>query len=155
MSRQGALAFRSTVMGRLIATNDHELAERYSYDLRRSALLSQVEAWAFPTYTHDAKASPDFQLPRSIMLRATAEEIVREVAEYNEAYLYYLAETSIPTLLSRDPSFGMRVPELISVLQARIARCEQPATLAACEKILRQLTSNATGGGSPSFEYSW
>lgn len=154
--RHSALTFRSTIIGRIMATDDQALAERYCRDVATSPLLSIVEGWAFPTYTHDARVTPDFSLPRSLLLRHTAAEILREVDQYNDAYLFYLAETSIPTVMQRDSTFGLQLLQLTSALRTRLERCEQPAARTACEKILRMLendTSSTGGGGS--CDYTW
>lgn len=139
LNRQSALAFRSTVIGRIISSEDFDLAERYGQDVAASPLLSLVEGWAFPTYTHDAKASSDFSLPRSLRLQRTAQEILLEVEKYNEAYLYYLSQTSIPTLLQRDSTFGLELGPLKTTLEARLDRCEHSKTRRACEVILKRL----------------
>lgn len=147
LDRQSALAFRSTVMGRIMTANDFDLAERYGREVADSPLLSLVEGWAFPTYTHDARATADFSLPRSVSLRRTADEIVREIGEYNEAYLCYLSQTSIPTLIRQDPTFGSRLPELVKTVRARHAMCEEPAARYACESLLQTLTEDAENNG--------
>jgi len=154
--RHNALIFRSTVIGRIMATDDQELAERYCRDVSASPLLSIVEGWAFPTYTHDAKVTPDFSLPRSLLLRHTAAEILREVEQYNDAYLFYLTQTAIPTVLQRDSTFGLRLCELTSSLRFRLERCEQPAARAACEKILRVLENDTSSdNGRGVYDYAW
>lgn len=154
LNRQSALAFRSTVIGRIISSEDFDLAERYGHDVAASPLLSLVEGWAFPTYTHDAKASSDFSLPRSLCLQRTAEEVLLEVEGYNEAYLYYLSGTSIPTLLQRDPTFGLRLGPLKTALETRMGRCEHAKARRACEVILKALdgSSNQVRG---SFDDVW
>ena len=81
ISRNTALAFRSSVIGQIMATNDADLAAGYGRTVKSSPLLAMVEDWAFPTYTHDAKPTPDFSLPRSLLLRHTASEVLREVEQ--------------------------------------------------------------------------
>jgi hypothetical protein len=156
LRRHSALTFRSTVIGRILATADQELAERYCRDVANSPLLSIVESWAFPTYTYDAKVTSDFSLPPSLLLRRTAAEILREIEQYNDAYLFYLAETSIPTVMQRDPTFGLQLLQLTSALRARLERCEEPAARAACERILRMLeTDRSSDGGRGLRDYAW
>lgn len=122
-----------------MTANDFDLVERYGRQVADSPLLSLVEGWAFPTYTHDARATSDFSLPRSISLRRTAAEVLREIREYNEAYLCYLSQTSIPTLVRKDPTFGSQLPELYETVRARRDKCEEPAARQACESLLQTL----------------
>jgi len=155
LSRRSALAFRSTVIGRIMVTDDQELAERYCRDVAASSLLAIVEGWAFPTYTHDARVTPDFSLPRSLLLCHTAEEVLREIDHYNDAYLFYLAETSIPMIIRRDSTFGLRLPKLIHTLKARLETCQQPAARSACEALLHELETNRSVGQKESLNYAW
>ncbi|MGH3866242.1 MAG: hypothetical protein ACRDQ4_08950 [Pseudonocardiaceae bacterium] len=154
--RHSALIFRSTAIGRIMATDDLELSERYCREVASSPLLSIVEGWAFPTFTHDARVTSDFSLPRSLVLRHTASEILREVEQYNDAYLFYLAETSIPTVMRRDPTFGARLLQLTRALRTRLERCVEPAARNACERILRMVENDAPSDGwRESREYAW
>ncbi len=148
VSRNTALAFRSSVIGQIMATNDADLAAGYGRTVKSSPLVALVEDWAFPTYTHDAKPTPDFSLPRSLLLRQTAAEVLREVEQYNDAYLIYLSETSIPTILARDETFGLRRDELRAMLRTRRERVLLPEAASACDGILATLegTAHALGG---------
>lgn len=141
-NRQSIFAFRSTMIGRIISTDNFDLAERYHRETSSSPLLPLVEAWAFPTYTRDAKATSDFSLPRSLLLRHTAKEIIREVDQYNESYFYYVVSTAIPTLLQYDTTFGLQLPQLTTALYTRLERCEHVKTRRACYEILRSLNRN-------------
>ena len=114
--------------------------------MKSSHLAALVEGWAFPTYTHDAKPTPDFSLPRSVLLRRIAKEVLREIDTYNEAYLYYLAETSIPMILRTDPTFGLQRNDLPRRLRARAETSGQPRTAAVGAAILRELDDSL---GSP------
>lgn len=157
LSRHSALAFRSMVIGRIMATDDRELAERYRRDITASPLLAIVEGWAFPTYTHDARVTPDFSLPRSLLLRHTAEEVLREIEHYSDAYLFYLAETAIPAIIRRDATFGLQLPKLIQTLKVRLGTCEEPVIRLACQTLLRELEINTPVGlgQKESFSYAW
>jgi hypothetical protein len=139
MNRQSALSFRSSVMGRIIATNDLDAAIRYCRTLGKSSFLSIVEEWSFPTYTHDARATHDFSLPRALILRATAGEVLREIEAYNDAYLYYLTNACIPTILRRDPSFGGRLGDLKIQLRRRMELCDDLAPRSSCSALLKAL----------------
>ncbi len=155
VGRNTALAFRSSVMGRIMASNDPDIAAGYSRAVKGSPLLSMVEEWAFPTYTHDAKPTPDFSLPRSLLLRQTAAEVIREVDNYNDAYLVYLAETSIPMIIGRDETFGLRREELTSKLRGRRESVVLPEAAAACDAILYALAVNDPSLGGDGFDHPW
>jgi hypothetical protein len=132
-----------------MATDDIDEAERYSRTVTSSHLASLIEEWAFPTYTHDAKPTPDFSLPRSLLLRHTAEEVLREVDSYNDAYLFYLAKTSIPMTIRRDPTFGLRREELKARLRARTETATHAQTISACHLILKILDDGPDHEGDP------
>lgn len=139
IERHTALTYRSAVIGLILQSNDQELVNAYGHAVERNALLSLVEGWAFPTYTHDAKLTPDFSLPPSLLLRRTADEILWEIDHYNDAYLYYLLETGIPRIIQRDQTFGLRVNDLATRLRQRIETCEESATVKSCERFLEKL----------------
>lgn len=149
VTRSTALAFRSSVIGEIMATDDLDVAEQYGRVVKSSHLAGLVEGWAFPTYTHDAKPTPDFSLPRSVLLRQTAKEVLREIDTYNDAYLFYLAETSIPMILRTDPTFGLQRDDLRRRLRARAETSGQPRTVAACAAILRELDDTPGSLGDP------
>lgn len=156
LSRNTALAFRSSVIGSLMATNDPEIAVRYAKAVDTSPLLAMVEAWAFPTFTHDAKPTPDFSLPRSLLLRYTATEVIREIEHYNDAYLLYLSQTSIPMIIARDETFGLLRDELTSKLRARRATVVLAEAATACDAILAVLAGNHRGWlGGDGFDQQW
>lgn len=137
--RLEALSLRSNVMGRLIAHDDFDLAGRYGRMVAGSPVLASVEDWAFPTYTRDVRPEPGFTLPRSLLLRNTAAEIVREVGGYGGAYVHYLLSVYVPRALVRDPTFGLALPALRGAIRERLARDNDPALHAACERTLRDL----------------
>ncbi|MFC3960503.1 hypothetical protein [Nocardia jiangsuensis] len=138
-NKKSALSYRSGVMGLIIQTNDREVAEQYAARIESNSLLATVESWALPTYSSDSRTTPDFSLPRSILLKRTAIEIIRELEEYNDAYLSYLSAVAIPSALSRDNTFGLKRDELAAALAARIERCEDGRTRAAAAKLLKDL----------------
>jgi hypothetical protein len=119
--RQSAFTARSTVMGLLISTSDLDLAQMYGSLVEEVPVLAMIEEWSFPTYTRDCRPNSDFTLPGSLLLRNTAEEVIREMSSYAEAYIYYLAMTYIPSALQRDATFGLRTCDLESAL---LNRCE-------------------------------
>jgi hypothetical protein len=137
--RQAAFMMRGVVMGSLIGSNDFELAERYRRELDATPVYAALEEWAFPTYTRDGRISSDFTLPSSLSLRNTATEVLREIAVYNDAYLYYLASTYIPLALKRDPAFGGKLAELIQALELRGADCRDRTTRKTCNTLVRRL----------------
>jgi hypothetical protein len=105
----------------IIETDNMDIADQYAKEVATTSLLSLIEVWAFPTYTRDAKPTADFSLPPSLLLRRTAAEILRELATYNDAYFYYLVTTALPLILQRDPTFGLRAPELTTLIEARMS----------------------------------
>jgi hypothetical protein len=137
--RQSAFMVRSGIMGLLINSSNTELAQRYEEMVKRTPVLEIIEEWSFPTYTRDSKPNADFSLPGSILLRKTAEEILHEIDNYTEAYLYYLCRTYLPLALSRDPTFGLRLSELGQALTARADTCEDSAARNACISFARQV----------------
>ncbi|WP_165978166.1 hypothetical protein [Actinomadura darangshiensis] len=137
--RQAAFMMRGVVMGSLIGSDDFELAERYRRELDATPVYAALEEWSFPTYTRDGRISSDFTLPSSLSLRNTATEVLREIAAYNDAYLYYLVSTYIPLAMQRDPAFGGRVPELIQALELRGAGCRDKRIRQTCNTLVRRL----------------
>lgn len=141
--RQAAFMMRGVVMGTLIGSNDFELAERYRRELDATPVYAALEEWAFPTYTRDGRISSDFTLPSSLSLRNTATEVLREIAVYNDAYLYYLVSTYIPLALKRDPAFGGKITELIQALELRGTDCRDRRTRQTCNTLVRRLKGSA------------
>lgn len=137
--RQTAFMMRGVVMGSLISSNDIELAERYRKELDATPVYAALEEWAFPTYTRDGRISSDFTLPSSLSLRNTATEVLREIAVYNDAYLYYLVSTYIPLALKRDPAFGGKITELIQAIELRGADCRDRRIRQTCNTLVRRL----------------
>lgn len=156
VNRQNALSLRSLAIGRIIATNDLDLAVHYCSSIVRNRFLSTIEEWSFPTYTHDARVTHDFSLPRSLVLRNTANEVLREIDAYNDAYLYYLATTVVPTLLRRDSSFGARLPDLQKLLRNRLDSCGDSVVRRVCNNLLETTIECAAPANEEStFDYTW
>ncbi|GAA0584984.1 hypothetical protein [Actinomadura livida] len=141
--RQAAFMMRGVVMGSLIGSNDIELAERYRRELDATPVYAALEEWSFPTYTRDGRISSDFTLPSSLSLRNTATEVLREIAEYNDAYVYYLVSTYIPLALKRDPAFGGKIAELIQAVELRGAECRDKRIRQTCNTLVRRLKGAA------------
>jgi hypothetical protein len=141
--RQDAFMMRGVVMGALIGSNDLDLAERYHRELERSPMYRALEEWSFPTYARDSRISSDFTLPSSLVLRNTAQEVLREIEAYNDAYLYYLVSTYIPLGLQRDPTFGGRVGDLVTALERRISACGERRVHDACGRLTKRLRGMA------------
>ncbi len=137
--RQEAMSLRSNVMGILIGHDDFDLARRYARMVDERPVLAVVEDWAFPTYTRDVRPEPGFALPRSLLLRNTANEVVREVGSYGGAYVHYLLSVYLPRALARDPTFGLALPALGAAIRERLDRDDDPALHAVCERTLRDL----------------
>ncbi len=137
--RQEAMSLRSNVMGVLIGHDDFGLAARYARMVAERPVLAVVEDWAFPTYTRDVRPEPGFTLPRSLLLRNTAAEVVREIGSYGAAYVHYLLSVYLPRALARDPTFGLALPALGTAIRERLDRDDDPALHAVCERTLRDL----------------
>jgi hypothetical protein len=137
--RQEALSLRSTVMGVLINANDFEVAQRYERQVADMPVLATIEDWSFPTYTRDARPDPGFTLSRSLLLRNTATEVIREVHEYPDAYVHYLLSVYVPLALTRDPTFGLALPRLKAAILNRLHRGGDPMLVRLCETTLRDL----------------
>ena len=141
--RQDAFMMRGVVMGALIGSDDTELAEKYHRKLERTPIFTALEEWSFPTYTRDSRITSDFTLPSSLLLRNTAREVLREIAAYNDAYLYYLVTTYIPLGLQRDPTFGGRLDDLVSALERRAVECGERRIRDACVRLVKRLRGMA------------
>jgi hypothetical protein len=154
--QQSALAARSVVMGKLIADNNLDVAQEYCASLERKDFLAVVEEWAFPTYTHDASVTRDFSIPRGLILRRTATEVLREIQTYNDAYLFYLAATCVPTILERDQTFGGCLHELPVALRQRVEVCSEPSSRAAVTRLISNLERQTSSKIEESpFGYEW
>lgn len=137
--RQEAMSLRSSVMGVLIGHDDLDLALRYERTVASSPVLTVVEEWAFPTYTRDARPEPGFTLSRSLLLRNTAAEVIREIGDYSDAYVYYLLTVYLPLALARDPTFGLALGRLEAAIRRRLEQSGAPRLRALCEHTLRNL----------------
>jgi hypothetical protein len=137
--RRGAFTHRSSVMGLLIEQNDCDLAEKYEQMVADSPVLTVIEDWSFPTYMRDARPNSDFALPSSILLRNTADEVIREVNEYSDAYVHYLLSTYLPLALKRDPTFGLSIRRVASAIGHRFEVTSDRDVRKVCEKTLRDL----------------
>lgn len=145
VKRHTALTYRSAMIGFLLQSNDLDVASAYVQTVTKNPLLEMVERWAFPTYANDAKLSLDFSLPPSLLLRHTANEMLWEIDHHNDAYLYYLLKTAIPGVIQRDQTFGLRVQDLATRLQHRVATCKNSITITACEHFLEKFRIDSTG----------
>jgi hypothetical protein len=65
--------------------------------------------------------------------------VLREIAAYSDAYVYYLASTYLPLALRRDPTFGARVTDLVTALERRSAGCRDHRVVAAADRLVKQL----------------
>lgn len=137
--RQDALSLRSSVMGTLIRINDFDTAEQYEHLTARTPLLEVVEDWSFPTYARDVRPDAGFSLPRSILLRNTAVEVIREIESYPDAYVHYLLSVYVPLALSRDQTFGLAVSGLKAAIKNRLNRDCDSRLRSLCATTLRTI----------------
>jgi len=144
LGRQGAVALRSSTMGALACDDDSAAAERYRRHVEQNPVARFVEEWAFPNWTRDCRPAVDMVLPRSLLLRRTAAEILREIDCYGAGYLYYLVTTYLPLALRRDATFGLRVADLRAALIARRETVTDPTIRRAVESFARLLPTGAT-----------
>jgi hypothetical protein len=107
--------------------------------VKGTPVLEIIEEWSFPTYTRDSRPNADFSLPGSILLRRTAKEVLREIDNYTDAYLFYLCRTYLPLALDKDPTFGLKLSDLGAALAARAEICKDAATRNACIRLARQI----------------
>ena len=137
--RRGAFTLRSRVMGQMIEHDDRDLAEKYERTVDSSPVLTLIEEWSFPTYTRDSRPNSDFAMPRSLLLRNTAREIVREIGQYNNAYRHYLLTTYIPLALERDPTFGLSLEKVAAAIQHRLEETDDKAMHSLYEKTIHDM----------------
>lgn len=137
--RQSAFMVRSGIMGMLISSGDIALARQYEKMVESTPVLRMIEEWSFPTYTRDNKPNADFSLPKSILLRRTANEILHELDHYTDAYIYYLCRTYLPLALAKDPTFGLKLTDLRNSLIRRADTCKDATVRNTCILFARQL----------------
>jgi hypothetical protein len=155
IERHTALAYRSAMIGLMFQTNNREVASSYGQAVAQNPLLSMIEGWAFPTFMNDARPTPDFSLPPSLLLRHTANQILWEIDHRNDAYLYYLLETCIPRVMNRDQTFGLRLHDLTTRLTRRLETLVDPLTVTACTHVLRELQVNPTNRKGHTLDQPW
>ena len=120
--RQGALAYRSVVMGQIVQTDDDDLVDAWTAQIAQHRPLALIEGWALPSQMSDITPTANFYLPRRVALVRTANEILDHIRIYNDSYFKYLVTTAIPNALSHDPSFGGHRHQLATVLPVRLDR---------------------------------
>ncbi len=144
VDRQSAFTLRSSTMGLLIGSDDKDLADQYRRKVKDAPILRNIEEWSFPTYTRDTRPNSDFTLPRSLLLKNTAGEILREISadDYGQAYKYYLVTTYLPLALQRDPTFGLQADKLTAALLRCRDDSNDLAVRAACESLAKRVRSH-------------
>lgn len=135
-----SFAARGAFIGRLRSNDDFEAALQYDRLVRGNYTALAVEQWAFPTWSGDLPNAANFEVPNFIPLSHTAPEVIREVREYNEAYVLYLLKTYIPLALERqDPQFGGRLSELKQSVAHRMERSNSRKLQKSGEALLEQI----------------
>ncbi|RJO77679.1 hypothetical protein D5S18_08070 [Nocardia panacis] len=138
--RASAFAYRSSVVGLLMATNDFDVAVAYQRRLMANPLLRRNELWSLATFCGDIPQSSDFALAAGRGMRRTAAEVTTDVLDLNEAYLQYLVSAAIPVVLEYDSSFGSARDTLVHALGERLERGIVDKQLrAACASLLKSV----------------
>ncbi|MVU81602.1 hypothetical protein GPX89_30725 [Nocardia sp. ET3-3] len=117
--RSSAFAYRSSVIGILLHTNDVEAAVAYQRELDARPLLRRNELWSLATFCGDEPQTPQFALTAK-QLKRTAAEVIRDLSNLNDAYLHYLVTAAIPAVLEHDPSFGSLRAQLGTTMEQRV-----------------------------------
>jgi hypothetical protein len=135
------LFVRGAVMGALRSGNDFDLAERYQRLVENNGSARIMELWAFPTWCGDSAVVESFELSLSLRLPRTAREVVAEVRDYNEAYVYYLLSTFIPLALREiDDTFGNELGALRQAILGRAESVNEPMLRKECTKLADALS---------------
>ncbi len=129
-------------MALLIDGCDMGLAERYERLVSENPTLAMIEDWAMPTFTRDTRPNADFALPRSLLLRNTAQEIIRETEQFSDAYVRYLLSTYLPLALRRDPTLGLSLKSVAAAILRRLDITSDPRLRRLCEQIIREMEGN-------------
>lgn len=135
-----AFTYRSAVIGHLLSAGDLDIVDKYRRSIDQHPLLRANEVWSLSTYAKDIRQTTDFRVPKPASLIMTATEIVKDTANLNEAYLYYLVSIAVPAILDHDPTFGSRRLELASALAFRLEVGLHPQVTALCVSMIRSLT---------------
>jgi len=123
-ANQAAFLRRSTAIGLVLASDDTDIVDAYASDVDRSSVAARVELWSMAAYVRDVRPGADFWVPRNVVLRNTATEVIRELADYNDAYCAYLAAVFLPRALALDPTFGGQRDALTAALRDRRERLD-------------------------------
>lgn len=118
--RSSAFSYRSGVIGILLRTDDLDAAIAYHRELESSPLLQRNEVWSLGTFAGDIPQTPQLTLSGKPWLSLTAANVIADIANLGDAYLYYLATTAVPVLLSYDPIFGSAKAELAHAINQRM-----------------------------------
>jgi hypothetical protein len=139
-TNQRAFMHRSTCIGLILATDDHDLVDRYADDIAHSTVATRIELWAMASYNRDIRPTGNFWLPKGVILTRTADEVLRELGAYNTAYSHYLARIFLPAALELDPTFGGRRHALATALLDRRAQIDDNQTSAHIARLLERIT---------------
>lgn len=136
---------RGAHMGVLRQEDDLDTAGRYGRLVEDEGIARLVELWAFPSWTGDTPASDNFSLPGGVLLKNTAAEVITEIAEYNDAYVWYLVSTYVPVSLEQvDSTFGGQLAHLEAALRNRAERAELHEVAEACHALAKRIADGAT-----------
>ncbi|WP_306356162.1 MULTISPECIES: hypothetical protein [unclassified Nocardia] len=135
--RSAAFAYRSSVIGMLLHSDDPDAAFAYQRQLDARPLLRRNELWSLATFCGDEPQTPEFALTAK-QLNRTAAEMIRDLSALNDAYLHYLVTTAIPAVLDYDPTFGSLQAELRTAVEQRLEHGVADARVRAATVALRK-----------------
>jgi transcriptional regulator with XRE-family HTH domain len=135
-----SLFLRGAYMGVLRKTDDLDLASHYNEIVAVDPLARLAELWAFPSWTGDSTAQEEIDAPH-VPLTRTASEVVYEIGEYNDAYVWYLVNTYVPLAVQHDATFGGKLFELSVSLQERAERTAMPELADSAQQLARKIRS--------------
>ncbi|WP_415973551.1 hypothetical protein [Rhodococcus sp. 077-4] len=139
--RSSAFLYRSATVGAILAGGDVDISRRYTENLRAKPLLQRNEIWSLASYSSDLAQSMDFSIPSTTTFSDTADLILHDLENRNEAYVHYLVTTAIVAVLAHDNGFGTAKRRLADTLEYRIdGGLEDSGVRAACTALLTAIT---------------
>lgn len=130
---------RSQIIGQIFKENDLSIVDRYRSRVASHHNLIVNEVWSHATYANDLPVGHP-QLPRQLKLHLTASMTIRDMDNYNDAYVYYLLTVALPLLVRTDPSFGGCRQSMLHAVMRTMERRPSPAIETAAKKLHSELS---------------